>query len=828
MAIEISSLELNIKENSDGAVSSLNKLIGTLHHLRNVIGEDAAGLKSLNTQLKSLNKVKSVEKIGEALNKVKESAKGFDDGFEFAGFDALDPVVASLNEVKEAGENALDGIKDDLDKINPKLKDTVPLTTRLKNAFKSLGFMLKWFGENTHKGDSGLKKLLSSIKRIAMYRVIRSVMKEITQGIKEGITNLYQWSKALDGHFSAAMDRAATATLYYKNSIATVFAPLLETLIPILDKLVDKLVVANNALAEFFARLSGASTYTKAIKYQTEWAEATEKSAKAMHKMLQGFDEINNITTNQSGSGANGLDFSKMFEEVPVSSKFAWVDELKKKLEDNINDVKLMMYGAELGIGAVLAFSGANIPLGIALMARGAYKLVTESQLDWSFAETVKEKILALGMVVGGGMEVGIGLLLATTGANIPLGLGLIGTGIATMGYGVASLAWDFLPEKVQDVITNIGLILGPALTVVGAVLAFSGANIPLGIGLMASGLAIGGESFTLKWNKLPTKIQEKLAKIGEIVGVSVGLGALAVGAILTFSGVNLPLGIALMSAGAVGLVSEAVIKWNTASEKTKEEMARIGEIVGVATGIGALSLGAVLALSGVALPLGIALMAVGASGLVAEAVLNWHKVSNKVKEIWNLFPQWTKTFGKIAVGSVLAFSGVGTPVGLALLGSGVKDIVKGEAVDWNSLLKKLKTAWSEIKTWWDTTVASKLEAAKKKIAEVFHVKAEVSEGGSYGGYSGGGRGYANGGFVNQGQLFLAREQGPELVGQIGSRTAVANNDQITEAISAAVYNAIVSAGGMGSNVTIEGDMSKFLRVVNKANYNEGLRLGTV
>ena len=66
------------------------------------------------------------------------------------------------------------------------------------------------------------------------------------------------------------------------------------------------------------------------------------------------------------------------------------------------------------------------------------------------------------------------------------------------------------------------------------------------------------------------------------------------------------------------------------------------------------------------------------------------------------------------------------------------------------------------------------------------------------------------------------------MVGAIGNQTAVANNDQITEAISAAVYNAIVSAGGMGSNVTIEGDMSKFLRVVNKANYNEGLRLGTV
>lgn len=819
MAIEIASLELNIVENSNGAVTRLNKLIGTLHHLRNVIGVDASGLKGLNSELKALNKVKSIDKMGEALSKLKESTDGLGDSF--VGFDPLDPVLERLNEAKDVGKKALDGIKDNIKATGEEAKKASPMLTRFKNA-------LHLIKDKSHNANNGLKKLFSSIKRIAMYRIIRTVMKEISQGIQEGISNLYQWSKALNGHFSAAMDKAATASLYYKNSIATVFAPLIEAVIPILDKLVDKLVIANNALAEFFARLSGSGTYTKAIKYQTEWASATEKGAKAVHKMLQGFDELNNITTNQSGSGSKTPDFSKMFEEVPVSSKFAWVDELKKKIEENINDVKLLLYGAELAIGAVLAFSGANIPLGLGLMIRGAYKLATESQMDWSFAETVKEKILSLGLVVGGGMELGIGLLLATTGANVPLGLGLIGLGVASMGYGVATLAWDFLPENVQDVITNIGLILGPALTVVGAILAFSGANIPLGIGMMASGLMIGGKALSLKWNKLPSKIQDKLAKIGEIVGVTVGAGALALGTILALSGVNIPLGIALMAAGATGLIAEGTIKWNSLSNETKDELARIGEIVGVSVGIGAIALGAILAFSGVALPLGIALMGAGAVGLAAETALNWHKVSNKVKEIWNTMKKWAGTFGKIAIGSVLLFSGVGMPAGIALLGSGVKDIVEGKPLDWDSCLTKVKNAWSKISDWWQTNVAPKLTAAKNKIKEVFHIDTNVSEGGSYGGSSGGGRGFASGGYPTTGQMFIAREAGPELVGTIGNRTAVANNDQITDAISSAVYNAIVSAGGMGAKVEIVGDMSKFLRVQQKAQYNEGLRLGTV
>jgi hypothetical protein len=45
---------------------------------------------------------------------------------------------------------------------------------------------------------------------------------------------------------------------------------------------------------------------------------------------------------------------------------------------------------------------------------------------------------------------------------------------------------------------------------------------------------------------------------------------------------------------------------------------------------------------------------------------------------------------------------------------------------------------------------------------------------------------YADGGFIDQGQLFIAREAGAELVGSIGNRTAVANNDQIVEGIATA------------------------------------------
>lgn len=62
---------------------------------------------------------------------------------------------------------------------------------------------------------------------------------------------------------------------------------------------------------------------------------------------------------------------------------------------------------------------------------------------------------------------------------------------------------------------------------------------------------------------------------------------------------------------------------------------------------------------------------------------------------------------------------------------------------------------------------------------------------------------YASGGFPSTGSMFIANEAGPELVGRIGSKTAVANNDQILQGIASAVYEAMMAAhedGGSNNN----------------------------
>lgn len=83
---------------------------------------------------------------------------------------------------------------------------------------------------------------------------------------------------------------------------------------------------------------------------------------------------------------------------------------------------------------------------------------------------------------------------------------------------------------------------------------------------------------------------------------------------------------------------------------------------------------------------------------------------------------------------------------------------------------------------------------------------------------------FASGGVVDEGQLFIARESGPEMVGRMGNRTAVANNDQIVDGISAGVYRAVREAMGNGSKgqpMTVVVQMNgkeMFRQVVNENN----------
>lgn len=141
-------------------------------------------------------------------------------------------------------------------------------------------------------------------------------------------------------------------------------------------------------------------------------------------------------------------------------------------------------------------------------------------------------------------------------------------------------------------------------------------------------------------------------------------------------------------------------------------------------------------------------------------------------------------------------------------------------------------------KNWGHDIVENIKEGIKEsKIGQAVDGAIQKIRGNSGGGVYANGKwqhiqGFASGGTPINGEMFLARENGmPELVGRMGSHTAVANNDQIVASVSDGVYRAVVAAmsatqSNTNVNVEIEGDMGKLFRAIRKEGNNYQRRTG--
>ena len=243
--------------------------------------------------------------------------------------DAASERLAELLNAPEPNNNAIASATAEVRRLQSAYAKTSKAAKDAGDSSKKAASGIKDAGEAAKRSSSGLSTFWQSLKRIAYYRFIRSIIKEITSAFKEGITNLYHWSDAVNGHFSKSMDRIASSTLYLKNSLGAMLAPIIERLTPVLEWIIDKIVDVINWINKLFAALSGSQTYTIAKKVATKWddtsknvASNTKKASDDIKRTILGFDEINKLQKDTSASGNNGsskskktIDYSNMFEE---------------------------------------------------------------------------------------------------------------------------------------------------------------------------------------------------------------------------------------------------------------------------------------------------------------------------------------------------------------------------------------------------------------------------------------------------------------------------------------------------------------------------------
>ena len=281
--------------------------------------------------------------------------------------------IASLVEQAQKLRAEIDKTTESLNRENTEMEKTEETA---KKAGKENVSAFTRLGAAAKKAVGSVGTLLSTIARIAFYRAVRALIKGITNAIKTGVNDLYQWSKAVDGEFAAAMDRASTSMLYFKNAIGTVLEPFLLRLIPVLEKVTDAIVDMMNEWNQAVAYLQGRDTFTRALKVPKAYAEAANDATKANEKLkrsILGFDEINKLddkTDTAAGSAANGLDYSTMFVTESVNADIptpvvdgwnTWFDFIEQGWLDFFDQVETWWNKLPGKVNTWLAGIGTNV-----------------------------------------------------------------------------------------------------------------------------------------------------------------------------------------------------------------------------------------------------------------------------------------------------------------------------------------------------------------------------------------------------------------------------------------------------------------------------------
>ena len=208
---------------------------------------------------------------------------------------------------------------------------------------------------------SSIGSIISSFKRIAMYRLFRSAIRLLTQGFKEGTENLYHFSEYAGTQFHSSMDSMATSALYMKNALATIAEPILNHVAPAVELLADRFAALAASIAEFLAALTGQDQYTIALKFPKKYGEEAEETAKAMQKWLGPFDEINRLSDPNKSGKQQDLDWTKMFETMTVEGTGP-IAEFVRKLKEGFSEGDLTEIGTILSTKLQEAMDGLEWP----------------------------------------------------------------------------------------------------------------------------------------------------------------------------------------------------------------------------------------------------------------------------------------------------------------------------------------------------------------------------------------------------------------------------------------------------------------------------------
>lgn len=277
---------------------------------------------------------------------------------------SIDEAIQKMQQIQGETEGAgskFDAFREKVGTIKEKFGETVTAFGGIKAKVGAVvskigGAVKKVFGKavdavKTKVKDitSGFSKMGKAVTKILSRMIIWRSINALIMGTTEGMNNMVQASSKAN----AAMSQLQSGFTYVKNSIAAMLLPALQSILPVINKIIQAVAGLFNMLGALFAKFRGDSTFTKAVYVQQDYAKSLNKSNKAAKDLkgtLAGFDQINLIQQQKDSGGTGGADTSGMFKETSVESMLPtdvskWMDKLKAAIKA----------GDWKGVGTVIA-----------------------------------------------------------------------------------------------------------------------------------------------------------------------------------------------------------------------------------------------------------------------------------------------------------------------------------------------------------------------------------------------------------------------------------------------------------------------------------------
>nr|DAU55014.1 MAG TPA: minor tail protein [Caudoviricetes sp.] len=454
-------------------------------------------------------------------------------------FQALNNRIDKIGESIASDTRNLDGMKAKAGELSGQIAGAKNQTNGMSDAAEEASKRMDNFGQ----------KVRTLARRVFVFSLITAGLRALKDYLWEAIkTN----------------NEAVAAIARLKGALMTLAQPIVEVVIPAFTLLINVLTRIVTAVAKLVSMLFGTTIQksaagAKALNKQKNAIEDVGEAAEEASGSLADFDELTTISySDNKSSGSGGLG------DMGLDASGGIAPDFTSMIDDGLSAILELFTGAALlALGAILTFSGANIPLGIALMVLGAIAIWDAISENWDAIKEMLQGPLGWAVAIISTALLVIGAILIFTGANVPLGIGLLIAGAIGLATTVAA-NWSFIVEALQGPLGLVMGLLSTAFLVLGVIILFTGASLPLGLGLLIIGAVGMAASIAPNWNTIVEALQGPLGAVVALVS-----GALLVlGIILLFTGVGIPLGVGLILAGAAGLVGTVAVNWDFIQDK--------------------------------------------------------------------------------------------------------------------------------------------------------------------------------------------------------------------------------------------------------------------